>query len=158
MIMELKKDLLIPTKKSKFRVILGILFVVLSASWIALRIIDDQIIRPFDWIYSGVFALTGLAHALDGFGISFLALFFKAFLSIDTERISVKLGVFAKEFNLDWMEVQSINYTLNKFQFMQKDGHIKIMDVSTLDYTSKNELKSVIQDIALSKQIQTVIR
>jgi hypothetical protein len=56
--MEYKKDLLKNNGKSIFRLILGIFMCVISILWIFARLAENDLIRPFDWIYSGFFALS----------------------------------------------------------------------------------------------------
>jgi len=50
--MNYKKDLLQETKKSKLRLIIGILCFVISIFWIINRLIFNQIITSFDWVYA----------------------------------------------------------------------------------------------------------
>ncbi|WP_423130150.1 hypothetical protein [Gaoshiqia sp. Z1-71] len=120
--MEFKKDLLKKEEKSTFRIILGILFFVISIVWVADRIMDDLIIRPFDWLYTGVFALNGVVHTLEGFGFSIASLFGKAFVLIDNERISIKPGIRNKEQNIYWNSIKTIDYRLNKYHIKNADS------------------------------------
>jgi hypothetical protein len=57
-----------PKEKSIFRIVLGILFFVIAFTWIALRLVDGESIRVFDWIYTLVFALQGFVHTYEGLG------------------------------------------------------------------------------------------
>ena len=155
--MELKKDLLNKEKKSVFRVILGILFFAISIFWITDRIMDNLIIRAFDWFYTGIFALNGLVHTIEGFGFSIARLFGKAFVLIDNEQISIKLGIIDKGQNIYWKDIKAIDYKLNKFHVENIDNTSKILDLSKLDYTLKNEVKEIISGIAKDKNIQTSI-
>lgn len=68
--MEYKKDLPKNNSKSIFRLILGISMCLLSVVWIFARLADNDLIRPFDWIYSGFFALSGVTHIFTGVGTS----------------------------------------------------------------------------------------
>jgi len=157
MIMELKKDLLKKEKKSVFRIILGILFFVISIFWIADRIMDNLIIQPFDWLYTGIFALNGIVHTIEGFGFSIARLFGKAFVLIDSERISIKLGIIDKEQNVYWKDIKAIDYKLNKFRVENIDNTNKTLDLSKLDYVLKKEIKEIIACIAKDKNIQSDI-
>jgi len=56
--------------KSIFRLILGISMCLLSIFWIFTRLTDNDRISPFDWIYSGFFALSGVTHIITGLGSS----------------------------------------------------------------------------------------
>ena len=155
--MEFKKDLLKKERKSVFRVILGILFFVISIIWIAVRINDNQIIRPFDWLYTGIFALNGIVHTIEGFGFSIASLFGKAFVLIDSERISIKPGIIDKEQNVYWKDVKTIDYKLNKFRFENIDNTNKTLDLSKLDYELKNKIKENIAGIAKDKNVPCTI-
>ena len=65
-----EKDLLKNNNKSIFRLILGISMCLLSILWIFARLAENDWIRPFDWIYSGFFALSGVTHIFTGLGSS----------------------------------------------------------------------------------------
>ena len=56
--------------KSVPRIILGIIFLVLAIGWLTNKVIDNQSISLFDWGYSGIFALNGLIHVIEGLGFS----------------------------------------------------------------------------------------
>jgi predicted permease len=149
--MELNKDLLKKEKKSVFRIILGILFFVFSIGWIVDRIINNQIIRPFDWFYFGIFALNGIVNSIEGFGFSLAKLFGKAFILIDMERIAIKTGVFDKEQNVFWNDMESIESKLNRFQVLKTDGTAHTIDFSKLDYALVQSIKATISGIANEK-------
>lgn len=52
----------------------------ISIAWIADRFFNNLAIRPFDWLYTGIFTLNGIVHSIEGFGFSFARLFGKAFV------------------------------------------------------------------------------
>ncbi len=68
--MENKKDLQKNNNKSIYRLILGISMCLLSILWIFARLAENDLIKPFDWIYSGFFALSGVTHIFTGLGSS----------------------------------------------------------------------------------------
>ena len=153
--MEFKKDLLKKEEKSTFRIILGLLFFVISIVWIADRIMEDLIIRPFDWLYTGIFALNGIVHTLEGFGFSIAGLFGKAFVLIDNEHISIKPGIRNKEQNIYWNSIKTIDYRLNKYHITKTDSNRVTFDLKKFDYALKNDIKEFISRIAKEKDIQT---
>lgn len=153
--MEFKKNLLKKDKKSVFRIILGILFFVFSIIWITDRIMDNLTIRAFDWLYTGVFALNGLVHTLEGFGFSIARLFGRAFVLINNDRISIKTGIFDKEQNIYWNSIKTINYKINKYQFQNIDNTKMILDLSKLNDALKNEIREIVDCIAKDKNIQS---
>ena len=152
--MELKKDLLKKDKKSVFRIILGILFFVISIVYITDRIMNNQIIRLFDWFYFGIFALNGILHTFEGFGFSIAKIFGKAFILIDKERISIKTGVFAKEQNVSWIDVKTIVYKFNRFQVIKSNDSSVTFDLSKLDYLLLKNIKEVFGSIANENGIE----
>ncbi len=146
--MELKRDLLKIEKKSIFRIILGLLFIVISIIWIADKGINKQAIRPFDWAFFGVFLLNGIVHSIEGFGFSFARLFGRAFIKIDQEKIVIKTGIFAKEQSVAWQDIKSISNKPVRFQITRNDGTLLTLNLSRLDYLLLKEIKSTIENIA----------
>ncbi len=152
--MELKRDLLKKEKKSIFRIVLGVLFFVVSGVWIADKILDNQIIRPFDWCYSGIFALNGIVYSIAGLGFSIAKLFGKAFILIDNDRISIKPRIIDKEQNIYWKDIKAIDYKHNIFRVRNVDNTSMTLDLSKFDYSLKNEIKEIIDCLAKDKNLQ----
>jgi hypothetical protein len=155
--MDLKIDLLKKPKKSLFRIILGILIFLLAIGWIIIRVIKNRSVTPFDWIYSGIFSLNGVFYAIEGLGYSFERFFGKAYILINLECISLKITVYEKEQYINWDEIKSIDYKLNRFEIKKKDNTNMVLNLSRLDYISINEIKKIINDIAKEKNIQASI-
>ena len=153
--MELKKDLLKKNKKSLFRIILGILFLVISILWITDRIIDNLTIRPFDWLYTAILLLNGFVSTIDGFGVSIESLFGKADIFIDNEQISIKRGITDKEQKIYWKSMKAIDYKLNKFRIQNIDNTSMTLDLSKFEFALKNEIKETIICMAKEKNILT---
>lgn len=153
--MELKKDLLKKNKKSLFRIILGILFLVISILWITDRIIDNLTIRPFDWLYTAILLLNGFVTTIDGFGVSIERLFGKAYIFIDNEQISIKRGITDKEQKIYWKSMKAIDYKLNKFRIQNIDNTSMTLDLSKFEFALKNEIKETIICMAKEKNILT---
>ena len=153
--MELKKDLLKKNKKSLFRIILGILFLVISILWITDRIIDNLTIRPIDWLYTAILLLNGFVSTIDGFGVSIERLFGKAYIFIDNEQISIKRGITDKEQKIYWKYMKAIDYKLNKFRIQNIDNTSMTLDLSKFEFALKNEIKETIICMAKEKNILT---
>ena len=153
---DFKKDLLDKKGKSTFRIVTGILFLVLSITWVIIRIVYNQIIRPFDWLYFGLFALNGVMHLYEGFGFSIAGLFGKAYVSIDDKLISIKPGITKKEQNIYWKDIKTIDYKTNKYIVKNTDNTAITLDMSIFDYVLKNEIKGIIDSIAKRKNKQTI--
>ena len=153
--MDLKIDLLkIKSKKSLFKVIFGILVFLFAISWIVVRVIGNRSITPFDWIYFGVFSFNGAISFIEGLGVSIESYFGKAYILINLEYISLKASIFDKKQYIDWAEIKSIDYKLNKFEIEKTDNTNMVLDLSKFDYTSINEIKKAINDIAEGKNIR----
>ena len=79
--MKNKKELQKNSNKSIFLLILGISMCLLSIFWIFARFAENDQIKPFDWIYSGFFALSGVTNIVTGLGSSIERLFGKGQLN-----------------------------------------------------------------------------
>jgi len=146
--MELKKDLLKKDKKSIFRIILGVLFLVFSIVWIIVKSNDGII--GFDCFYSGWFALYGVYLIIDEFGLSIG----KAFIFIDMDIISIKTGVFDKEQSIVWNDIKSINYKINSFEIVRSNDSLLTFNIKSLGYSLIKDIKQVIRGIASEKGVQ----
>ncbi len=151
--MEYKKDLLKNNAKSIFRLILGIFFCVTSILWIIARLADNELIRLFDWFYSGIFTLIGLGHIFSGLGISVEGFFGKAFVHIDNEMVDFKLGVFEKEYKINWQEIKSIDCKSGDFTIQKLDNSSVFLPVSKLGYSTVTGIKDIMSKLAESRDI-----
>ena len=154
MINELKLDLLKASKKSILRIVLGILFFLVACGGIITKIIGEGI-KPFDVFFFGIFALCGIIHFIEGLGFSFESLFGKAYILVNDEFISLKASIFDKKQLINWNEIQSIDYKLNKFIIQKTDNTTPIIDLSKFEYIINMEIKNVIISIAKEKKIQS---
>ena len=153
--MELNIDLLKKKKKSLFRVILGILFFLIASAWIITSIIERGIIRPFDWVYFGVFTLNAIVHFFEGLGYSPERFLGKAYIVINSELISLKATISDKRQCIEWSEIKSIDYNPNivKYKIKRTNDTTMIIDVSKFDYSLLCEIKKTINCIAKEKNI-----
>lgn len=152
--MVLKHDLLLIERKSLFRIILGIIFLMLSLAWLVIKETNEQIVRPFDWLFLGVFLINGIVHLIEGSGYSLSRLFGKAFILIDIERIVIKTGVFAKAQNISWQDIKSITHKPVRCQIVRNDGTLITLNLSKLNYSLVKDIKSTINDIANEKGLK----
>lgn len=147
--MELKKDLLKKDKKSIFRIILGVLQFTCVIVW--LTDTDNHLIlrRPFNWIFLGCLVLSGILYIIDGFGFAIG----KAFIFIDKEIISIKIGVFDKKQSIVWNDIKSINYKINNVEIIRSDNSSMTFNIKSLGYSLIKNIKQVISGIASEKGI-----
>ena len=154
--MELNVDLLKKDEKSFFRVGVGILFIIISCMQIITRITHEEVIRPFDWFYSGIFALGGIAHIVEGLGLfSFDRIFGKAYILINSELILLKPSVFNKEQSVYWNNIKSIDYKPNKLKIETIDDTNVIINLSLVSFLLKQEIRRTIDCIAKEKNIKS---
>jgi hypothetical protein len=151
--MELKRDLLRKGKKSVFRIVLGIVFLLISIAWIAVRFIEHQSVTFFDWFYAGIMFMNGVVHATEGFGFSFASLTGKAFIHINSHKILLKKGVFFIEQGILWSDIKRIDYKLIQYQIVLKNEKTETLDISKLEYSLVKEIKETISFIAKEKGI-----
>jgi len=151
--MEFKIDLLDIEKKSTFRVILGIGFLVLSATWIIVKIQQHQATGFIDWIFISVMIFNGGSHTIAGRGYSINKLFGQAFIDIDEQQIAIKTGVWDQEQRVAWKNIKSMEYLANQYRVRLNDGKLVIIQFSKLDYLLKMNIKDVIITLAAEKGI-----
>lgn len=156
--MELKKDLLKKGKKSLYRIIIGFLFIAFSIAWVYTRYPENKPIRVFDWSYFGVFALNGVIHLIEGFGISISKFFGKAYISIDKENIIVKSSIFEKEQRIVWNEIESIEFKPTRILFIKINNTQMNIDYSKLEYEIILKIKESINQFAKEKSIEIIQR
>jgi hypothetical protein len=155
--MEYKRDLFKGNDKSVFRLIIGFAFLVISILWIMSKIHENELLKPFDWLYSTVFALNGVAHIFAGFGTSIERFFGKSFVHIDNDTINIKFGAFEKEKKTYWQDILSIDYVPHHLTIQMKDNSTKIYSLTKLDSSCISDIKETITKIATVKGIKTII-
>lgn len=154
--MKLKKDLLAKEKKSIFRMILGILFLFLAAMWLISKSRDYSEIVLGDWLYSIVFALLGIQHIVEGFGISTEKLFGKAYVIIDNELISIKTKINKNEETVYWKDIKSVDFKYNQLTIEKADNTNTNIDIVNLTYNTKKDIKTIISKISEDKNIKYI--
>ena len=155
--MEYKRDLYKGNNKSIFRMILGFAFLAISFFWILTKLSENEAIRPFDWLYSIVFALNGVAHIFVGFGTSIERFLGKSFVHIDMDKINFKFGVFEKEQKIYWQDIISIDYVPHYLTIQMKDSSTKVVTLTKLDSSCIANINKTITNIAAMKEIKSVI-
>ena len=155
--MNYSKDLLKEKKKSKFALILSILFYVIAIGWIPIRLSEKGSISGFDWLYTSIMFINGLSQTMAGFGYSIERLIGKAFIKIDSQVIKIKTGAFDKEQSIDWSEINSIEYKPSNFMITKNDKTIFKLSMTKLEYSVIKEIKNVINEIGNDKKISVNI-
>jgi hypothetical protein len=135
----------------------GVFFLVIPIIWITENFINNEIAKPLDWMYFLLCTTNGVVQIIGGFGFKLERLVGKAFVLIDRERISLKPGVFDKEQRVDWKDMKTIEYRLNKFRVRNIDNSSKVLDLSKFDYDLKKSIKEVVANIAKEKNIEAIM-
>jgi uncharacterized membrane protein YciS (DUF1049 family) len=145
---------LLENRKSKFRVFVGLSFLVVAVAWVAIKLLENETIETFDWIYSGIFALNALVHTMGGLGFSIEGMIGKRFIKIDYDFIALKLRIYEKEKTVSWENIQAIEYRNNQLFIHKKDNSYLRLALSRLEYSIVQEIKRTISDIAVKKGVQ----
>ena len=151
--MVFRRNLFRKGKKSVFRIILGLLFLIISFAWIEVRIIEHHGITPFDWIYTVFMTINGIVHTVEGLGFSFASLTGLAFIEIDEDRILIKKSAFSKDQVIFWDDIKTIDYKLIRFRIVLKNEESLILDFSKLEYSLVKDIKEAININANEKGI-----
>jgi hypothetical protein len=151
--MELKKDLLAKEKRSIFRMVLGLLFLLIAGHRPISKAMMNVEITTFDWAYIVVFALNGIMHLVVGFGYSLNKLFGRAFVVINNELISVKTKINRKETTVYWKEIKCIDFSYSKLVIGKADNTKLNIAIGNLTYETKKAIKATIVQITEDKNI-----
>lgn len=152
--MKYHRNLLAPPQKSTAQILLGIFSLILAVAWPCFRILDGEpSIRLSDWVYAAFFFISGIVYTLSGLGKSVETFFGEAFIHLDAYCIRLKLSVFKKETKINWEDVQSITYEPTLLRICTHDNSTRVFDVSTLDFSCLQDLKKVLAEIAVEKQV-----
>jgi hypothetical protein len=151
--MELKIDLFIKEEKSAFRVVVGVLFILISTAWVISRYLKNQYIDAFDWFYCGILFLNGIAHIMGGLGLPIIRLFGESYIRIDEQKLSVKTSIIGKDHSISWADIKRIDYKLNRFKVIKTNDTILTLDFSKIEYAILKEAKEIITAIAKIKKV-----
>lgn len=154
--MELKKDLLAKQKKSIFRIVIGILFIVFAGAWLVIRIAEDEKIRAFDWGYSIVFMLNGIFHIITGLGYNINSLFGNAFVLINRELISIKPQFNKKEETIYWSDIKFIDFKYHQLIIKKNDNTNLKVELEDLTYDTKRDIKTILSKLSEDKSIKYI--
>lgn len=143
--MEYTRDLKV-MRKSRYRLFFAFLIIVIAVGWIPIQLHEKDSISIFDWFYSIIMFSYGAYH-VRGY------LFGKAFVKINDQEIKFKLGIFDKEYKIDWSEINSIDYKTTKLVIIQKDTSTHDLKISEIEYLIVQELKDFIGKIARDKNV-----
>ena len=152
--MNYSKNLLDLKKKSKLAVIYGIFSCLLAIAYFVIVLIQGSGRSPgWEYIFFLSFLLNGITNIMYGLGYPPERVFGKAFIEIDEQKISLKTGVFQKLQSVDWKEIDSMDYKLNKLVVTKTDKSTVRLALIPLEYLVIQEIKETINTIATEKKI-----
>jgi len=152
-LVKLNIDLVKRQSKPRLRVILGIIIFLCGTGLIIYGIKGEGFIIMVNRIYSFLLALGGIMLAIEGLGYPVEKLFGKAYIIINSDLISLKSSVFEKEQSVNWNDIKSIDYKLNRYIIQKVDNKTLIIDLTKFEYFLNKEIKKTIDYIAQEKNI-----
>ena len=155
--MELKVDISEKAKKSPLKVVLGIFWLVIAYGWIGISIIDQEDIKPYNWLNFGVFALGGIFFIIEGLGVYFEKFYSNAHILINSELISIKQSLTDRKRVVYWNEIKSVDCRAEILRIEKTEGKNVLIDISELSYYLRSDIKDTICSIAKEKNIESNI-
>lgn len=150
--MKFEKNLLVQTSTTK--TILGVLHFVIIALWIGSKIFIKETFDTFDFIYLIALFLIASLFIIEGIGVPLAKIFGKAFILIDEDQISMKIGVFSKEQTIFWDEIKAIEYKPNYFLFTKQDDSLFPFKLRNLTTRFNREILDYIKVIGKNKGLE----
>src|SRR5690606_20441441 len=136
---------LLTKEKSKHRIIVGILAIVFSKSWIFINLGENDEIKIFDWFYFAIFLTLGIGHVIEGAGISLVEIFSaKAYNQVDAEKIRININPFVKEKTVEWNEILELEYKSARYKITKVDTSNTILDLQKEKYRHVQGIKEII--------------
>jgi hypothetical protein len=146
--MELKIDLLKNCETPISYIAMGVICIVIA---VLVAVMGNNTLF---WICFGGMGLNFIAI---GLGFSMDRLFGKAYISIDSDLISLKADIYHKAQSIYWNEIKSIDYKTHQVIIEKIDNTTVILNLSKFSYPLKREIKETIDCIAKEKKIQSTI-
>jgi len=140
------------TPKSKSRIIVGALMMLLSVTYL----IFSNYSEGFQWFIIGYgFALffIGLSHFAEGSGHTISKYFGDAFLSIDDNQYEYKPSQYKSSAILRWDMIEVINFGITGIDLKDKSSNISHLEYSRFTYQQVQDIKSVLTSIAEKNDI-----
>ena len=150
-------NLLRTPARSVARRVTGILTIIIAVIWLITIFFLKEKERTVNILFSVYFIIYGATFVISGSGISISKWFGEAYIRIDPERISIKKGVFSKEWSLRWSEVEHIDFSVIRILFTLRDSTTKELNYDLLEWEHIRAIKGAIRDIAAEKGIMARI-
>ena len=139
-------------KKSKPRVVFGIIFIVSPIGYLLTRnIYTANSINAFDWMLCSLFFINGIMNIMGGKGY---IIGNKSFIHINDEFIKMRPLNLNKEIN--WNEVKQIEFNNKDLRVIPEIIKFRKTSLSHLNDKSIMEIKDILKKIAEKKGIEIV--
>lgn len=147
-------NLLRPNKRSKFRIISGIVLLVLGLIFGYGGIIGEYTI--YQWVLFGLYMFAGIFYLLNGLGVGLKTY---AYIWITDDAVYSRLGKRELEEKANWDEIKSISFKLNKFIIERKDDTYFEMysPMGNLSFEKIQEIKTIFEEMANKHHFSFVI-
>ncbi|MGF1636479.1 MAG: hypothetical protein ACFCUU_05355 [Cyclobacteriaceae bacterium] len=141
-------------KKSRFRIVFGIITFLFSIFLISFILGKDEDIRMFEWLQFALFFILGIGHLIEGSGLSMLEIFgAKSYVKINSDRISIKPEVFKQEEIVKWEEIKDFEYKSAQYKITRDNDSFHIFDLPTNNYNKAQTIKETIKSLANERGI-----
>lgn len=150
--MLLNKNIKTKNPNSFYHLLIGLIFIGM-ATWVAVVGYKKPLgIDQFDWVYIGLFGITGLWFTIKGLK----AIVSKAFLKVNDSQIVIKSDEFNKATSIYWDDIEYFEAKQNKFIVKLKDGTQKEIIFSYYNDLTALELRKSIEEFANKKTIKII--
>ena len=154
--MKLYIDFLQKGKKSKYKIFLGITFVILGITYFISKIYLESTsefgsVGVIDYLFLLFFIFLGIVFIFRGIGNPLESKIGKAFISVDEQNICIKKSIIGKEVVYSWDKIESVHFGTNRF-FINDDEILTDPEKITNEEFLK--LRSLVNQIMLSKGIE----
>ncbi|MBN1118883.1 MAG: hypothetical protein JXA77_16860 [Bacteroidales bacterium] len=151
--MEYQIDLLKIKHKSTYRVVIGVIFVVITFFWVFNKLIGNPESTWFDFVMTGILLLNGIVHISGGLGFPFESLLGKAYIQVDDKSFLYKPAIYEKEDRFDWVSIKSVEFKSNKIIFNNTIDIQSTVSLAKINYSTLKKIKEAISINAAKNNI-----
>ncbi len=155
--LEFYDDLNPKQRTHPFRVIVGVISLLLSFIWLYESLQKGASLSLFSLGFFLFLLIIGVWHILEGAGIQVNRIFGNACIRINEEMIYIRGQLFGPAITLQWEMVKSITLKPYKVEVLDSHGQCMEFDFSRLDYKQMENLKEVLHVMAQKKEIGVVV-
>ncbi len=148
--MLLNRNIKMPIKNAVYHLMIGLVFLG-TAAWVIYEGMQKQNgIDQFDWVYIAAFGIVGIYFSIKGLS----AIFRKAYIRVDDEKIAVKPDEATKSETIFWRDIKHIKIVDRNFEVIRTDNTNYIIYFSYYTYKNADDLREAILKMAFEKGIK----